>query len=139
MRPALFEVYHDPLANIAYRITAGAGVGYYVFDQTGLEWTLFVGPGYQYTRFANVETNESGYADTPAGVLNSKFKADITNRLTFIQNWQSILTDHASGQYTHHAITTLEFEIKQCPQTKANGDIPEKSDLYLNVGWGVRF
>ncbi len=153
VRPAALEVYHDPLANIAYRFTGGAGAGYYVFDQTGLEWTVFAGPGYQYTRFVNVEADERGYADTPAGLVNSKFKADITDRLTFIQNWQSIFTDRASGQYTHHAVTTLEFEVKrhmnldvslvwdylQYPQPKSNGDIPEKSDIYLNVGWGVRF
>jgi hypothetical protein len=153
VRPAQLEVYHDPLANIAYRFTGGVGAGYYVLDRTGLEWTVFAGPGYQYTRFANVEANEHGYADTPAGLVNSKFKADITDRLAFIQSWQSIFTDRASGQYTHHAVTTLEFEVKrhmnldvslvwdylQYPQPKSNGEIPEKNDLYLNVGWGVRF
>ena len=153
VRPALIEIYHDPLANIAYRLTGGAGAGYYVFDRTGLEWTLFAGPGYQYTKFANVETNQSDYAGTPAGVLNSKFKADITSRLTFTQSWQSIFTDRESGQYSHHAVTSLEFEIKrhmdldvslvwdylQSPQPKTDGSEPQKSDLYLTVGWGVRF
>ena len=153
VRPAQLEIYHDELANIAYRLTGNASAGYYIFDKTGLEWNISAGPGYQYTKFANVETNQSDHAATPAGVLNSYFKTDITSRLTFIQSWQSFITDRESGQYTHHTDTTLEFEIKRhlnldvsliwdyihSPQPKADGEMPQKSDLYLNVGWGVRF
>ena len=153
VRPVQLEYYQDPLANVAYRLTGGASAGYYVFDRTGLEWTVSAGPGYQYTRFSTVETNQSDTATTPAAVLNSKFKADITDRLTFIQSWQSIFTSPESGQYSHHAVSTLEFEIKrhlnldvslvwdylQIPQTKADGETPQKSDYYLNVGLGMRF
>ena len=153
VRPLQLELYRDELANIAYRVTASASAGYYIFDRTGLEWDVSAGPGYQYTQFANVETNQTDHAATPAGVFNSKFKADITDRLTFIQSWQSIVTERESGQYTHHSVSTLEFEIKrhmnldvslvwdylQRPQPKADGEIPQRSDLYLNVGWGVRF
>jgi hypothetical protein len=153
LRPLQLELYHDELANIAYRVTASASAGYYIFDRTGLEWDVSAGPGYQYTQFANVETNQSDHAATPAGVFSSKFKADITDRLTFLQSWQSYFISRESGQYTHHSVSTLEFEIKrhmnldvslvwdylQCPQPKADGEDPQKSDLYLNVGWGVRF
>jgi hypothetical protein len=111
------------------------------------------GPGYQLTRFENVEPGQSDTATTPAGVFNSNFKQDITQRLTFIQNWQSTFTDEKSGQYSHHAVTTLEFEIKrhlnldvsfiwdylQNPEAKSDGVIPQKSDYYLTVGFGVRF
>ena len=153
LRPLQLELYQDELANIAYRVTASASAGYYIFDQTGLEWDVSAGPGYQYTKFANVETNQADHAATPAGVFNSKFKADITDRLTFSQSWQSYVINRESGQYTHHSVSTLEFEIKrhlnldvslvwdylQCPQPKSDGEIPQKSDLYLNVGFGVRF
>ena len=153
VRPVQLEYYQDPLANIAYRLTGGVGAGYYIFDQTGLDWMVSAGPSYQYTRFSTVETNQSDTATTPAAVLNSRFKADITDRLTFIQTWQSTFTSPESGQYTHHAVTTLEFEIKrhlnldvslvwdylQIPQTKSDGQTPQKSDYYLNVGLGMRF
>lgn len=153
VRPAQFEYYHDPLANIDYRLTGGVGGGYYIFDRTGLEWTVAAGPSFQYTKFSTVETNQSESASTPAGLLQSNFKADITSRLTFIQQWQSIFTKQEAGQYTHHSVTTLEFEIKrhlnldvslvwdylQNPQTKADGVVPQKSDTYLTVGFGVRF
>ncbi len=153
LRPADFEYYHDPLANIDYRLTGGVGAGYYIFDRTGLEWRMAAGPSFQYTKFSTVETNQSQSAATPAGLLQSYFKADVTSRLTFIQQWQSIFTKQDAGQYTHHSVTTLEFEIKrhlnldvslvwdylQNPQTKSDGTVPQKSDTYLTVGLGVRF
>ncbi len=96
---------------------------------------------------------EPDTASTLAGVLESSFKYDLTSRLTFIQTLQSIVTKRDAGQYTHHAVTTVEFEIKrhlnldvsfiwdylQNPQTRDGGSIPEKSDYYLTVGLGVRF
>jgi hypothetical protein len=153
VRPVQLECYHDPLANVSYRLTGGVGAGYYVFDRTGLEWFLSAGPSYQYTKFETVEPGQADTATTPAGVLSSNFKADITRRLTFIQTWQSTFTSKEAGEYTHHAVTTLEFEIKrhlnldvsfvwdylQNPQPKSDGAIPEKSDTYLTVGLGVRF
>jgi hypothetical protein len=153
VRPVQFEYYHDSLANISYRLTEGVAVGYYIFDRTGLKWIVSAGPAYQYTRFDTVETNQADTVTSPAGVLNSNFKMDITDRLTVIQTWQGTFSSEESGQYTHHAVTTLEFEIKrhlnldvsfiwdylQNPQPKSDGTIPQKSDTYLTVGLGVRF
>ena len=153
VRPVQLECYHDPLANISYRLTGDAGAGYYIFDRTGLEWSLSAGPGYQYTKFDTVEPGRAGTASTPAEVISSNFKMDLTERLTFIQTWQSTFTSEEAGQYTHHSVTTLEFEVKrhinldvsfiwdylQNPQQKSDGTIPQKSDTYLTVGLGVRF
>jgi hypothetical protein len=153
VRPVQLEYYQDTLANISYRLTGGVGAGYYIFDHDGLEWTASAGPGYQYTRFENVESGQADTATTPAAVLDSNFKADITQRLTFIQTWQSIFTDKEAGQYTHHSVSTLEFEIKrhlnldvsfiwdylQNPQARSDGIVPQNSDYYLTVGFGVRF
>jgi hypothetical protein len=111
------------------------------------------GPSYQYTRFSTVESGQSDNAATPALLLESKFKADITGRLTFIQSWQSTFMKRESGQYTHHTVTTLEFEIKrhlnldvsmvwdylQNPQVRSDGSLSQKSDLFMTVGLGVRF
>ncbi len=153
VRPVQLEYYQDTLATISYRLTGGVAAGYYLCDRDGLEWQVSAGPSYQYTRFENVEPGQSDTVTTPAAVLNSNFKGDITRRLTFIQTWQSTFTDEKSGQYTHHAVSTLEFEIKrhlnldvsfiwdylQNPEARADGIVPQKSDYYLTVGFGVRF
>src|SRR5450432_2831200 len=98
VRPVQLEYYHDSLANISYRITAGVGAGYYIFDRTGLEWTVSAGPSYQYTRFETVETNQADSATTPAAVLNSNFKADLTQRLTFFLFRDTATTEKDAGQ-----------------------------------------
>jgi hypothetical protein len=153
VRPIQLEYYQDSLANISYRLSGGVGAGYYIFDRDALKWTISAGPSYQYTKFETVELGQSDAATTPAAVFNSNFKADITQRLTFIQSWQSIFTEHDAGEYSHHAVSTLEFEIKrhlnldvsfiwdylQNPQARSDGSIPQKSDYYLTVGFGVRF
>jgi len=153
IRPVQLEYYHDSLANISYRITAGVGAGYYIFDRNELEWIVSAGPSYQYTKFSTVETNQSDHASAAAALLNSNFKYDLTRRLTLKQSWQSTFTKKESGQYTHHTVSTLEFEIKrhlnldvsfiwdylQNPQPRSDGDIPQNSDFYLTVGFGVRF
>ena len=115
---------------------------------------MSAGPSYQYTRFENVEPGQSDNASTPAGVLNSYFKADVTSRLTFIQSWASTFTEREAGAYTHLAVSTLEFEIKRhlnldvsfitglsfrILAARADGVVPQKSDYYLTVGFGVRF
>ncbi len=152
-RAVQFEYYRDPLANIAYRLTGGVGVGYYIYDRDDLEWTVAAGPSYQYTKFSNVEPGASDTTGTPAAVLQSRYKIDFTKRLSFIQTLESTFTDPESGRYSHHAVTTLEYEIKRHlnldisfiwdylanPQPKSDGVIPYKSDFYTTVSLGLRF
>jgi putative salt-induced outer membrane protein YdiY len=152
-RPLQFEWYRDQLANISRRVTAGLGVGYYIFDRPGLEWQVSGGPSYQYTKFETVEEGRADRTETPAGVLQSTFKADITDRLKFIQTFGATLTGQEAGLYTHHAVSTLEFEIKrhldlnvsfvwdylQDPKPEATGIVPQRSDYRLIVGAGVKF
>ena len=153
IRAGQLGYYYDPLANISLRGTAMVGGGYYIFDRSGLTWNVAAGPAYQYTRFETVETNQSDTVTTPAAVLQTYFKTDITERLTFSERLQTIFTEQQAGQYTHHAVSTLEFKVKRHvdldvsfvwdylrdPKAESNGDIPEKSDYYLTVGLGLRF
>jgi len=153
VRPLQAEYYRDQLANISHRGTVGVGVGYYIFDQDDLEWKVAAGPGYQYTRFATVGPNESNHASTAAAMFQTRFKADITKRLTFIQDFTGTLTGEEAGLYSHHLVSTVEFEIKrhldldvsfvwdyiQNPQAEADRTVPQHSDLRFTLGLGVRF
>ena len=153
LRPVQAEYYRDQLANIDYRITAGLGIGYYLFDTDEVEWKIAAGPGYQYTRFVTVALGEEETAATPAAIVQTKFKADITSRLTWIETFSATISSEQAGLYSHHFVSTLEFEIKklldldlsfvwdylQNPQTEANGTVPEHNDLRLTLGIGVKF
>jgi putative salt-induced outer membrane protein YdiY len=147
------EFYRDRLANISSQGTVAVGAGYYIFDRDGLEWKVSGGPGYQYTRYFTVEEGQSDTTSTLAGVLQTSFKTDITRKLKFSQTLNLFLTKKEAGLYSHHSVSTLEFEIKrhldlnvsfvwdylQNPQTESDGFIPEQSDLRINVGVGVKF
>jgi uncharacterized protein DUF481 len=153
LRPIQAEYYRDPLANINYRVTGGVGGGYYLLDRDDVEWKVAAGPGYQYTRFVTVAPGEEDSAATPAGIVQTRFKADLTSRLTWIETFDATLASEQAGLYSHHFISTIEFEIKrfldldlsfvwdylQNPQTEANGGVPEHSDLRLTLGVGVKF
>lgn len=153
VRPLQFDFYSDPLANIKYRTTIGAGVGYYIFNRDRLKWLVAGGPGYQHTRFETVQAGQAADASTLAGVLQTNFKIDITSRIKFLQTFSSTFTDLESGRYSHHSVTTLEFEIKhhldlnisfvwdylQNPKTESDGRVPLRSDTRLTVGLGAKF
>lgn len=153
VRPAYLEYYRDVLANIAHKGTVGVGLGYYIFDRDGLEWVVAGGPGYQRAQFLTVEPGQPDTASTMAGVLQTRFKVDLTRRLKFIETIGMTLTSKEAGLYSHHAVSTLDFEIKrhldlnisfvwdylQNPQTDSSGNVPQRSDFRLNVGVGVRF
>jgi hypothetical protein len=152
-RPVQAEYYRDSQANIASRLTAGVALGYYIFDRDDLEWSVSAGPSYQYTKFANVEAGQADSSGTPAAALQSRYKVDVTSRLTFLQTTDATFTNAESGKYTHHAVTTLEYEIKrhlnldisfiwdyiENPQPKADGVLPYRSDYYTTISVGLKF
>jgi len=153
VRPVQLEYYRDPLANIEHRGTAGVAAGYYIFDHDTLEWMVSAGPAYQYSQFSTVEADRADTVSTLAGVFQSRFKTDITDRLKFIQTFSANLMNPEAGLYSHHAVSTLEFEIKrhlnldlsfvwdylQKPQPRDDGEVPQHGDFHLNLGVGVRF
>jgi hypothetical protein len=153
LRPIQAEYYRDQLANINYRITGGVAVGYYLYDRDDLYWVVAAGPSYQYTRFETAAPGEPDSASTPAGTIQTRFKADITSRWTFEQTFSATLTSQTAGLYTHHAVSTLEFEIKryldldlsfvwdylQSPPAESSGVVPQRNDFRLTIGVGARF
>jgi hypothetical protein len=80
--------------------------------------------------------------------MQSTFKADITHRIKFIQTFGATLTSQDAGLYAHHAVSTLEFEIKRHldlnvsfiwdylkdPKTDSSGVVPQHSHYRLIVG-----
>jgi hypothetical protein len=129
------------------------GVGYYIVDREGLEWLVAGGPGYQRTQFDTVEPGQADTTSTPAVVMQTSFKVGLARRLKFTETINFFLTEEDAGLYTHHAVSTLEFEIKrhlnldvsfvwdylQNPQTESSGAVPVHSDFRLNLGVGVKF
>jgi len=153
LRPVSSELYRDPIINIKYRGTVGVGAGYYIFNEDRLQWLVAGGPAYQYTEFETVESGRPTDSSTPAVIFDTSFRYDLNRRLKLLQSFGVIVTKEASGLYTHHSVTGVEFEIRHHldlnvslvwdyllkPQPEASGLVPQQTDLYLVVGLGVKF
>lgn len=151
VRPVSLSYYRDPFSNISFQMTVGAGVGYKAIDSKDLEWELYAGPAYQYTRFSNVESGQSQEAQSPAAVLGSDFDYTIVEDLDYKLSYQATFSNQASGLYTHHIVTSLEYKITsifdifvmlqwdhiQKPSVKSDGTTPDPDDVTLSMGLGV--
>lgn len=153
VRPVQLEWYQDQLANLASQTTAGLAAGYYFFDRDDLEWKVSAGPSYLHTRFSSVEAGHPDTTSNLAGVMQTTFKADLTSRITFDQTFSSSFTNAEAGGYSHHSVSTLEFEIKRklnldlslvwdylkIPQTQSDGTVPKHSDFRFVTSLGIEY
>jgi putative salt-induced outer membrane protein YdiY len=153
IRAIFAEYYRDPFQNIKGRGTVGAGIGYHIIDTSRTNWDVTAGPAYQYTEFVSVEAGEDSSVSTPVFAAGTDFDIELTNKIDFIIHYSFNVVDEESGQYTHHAITSLETEITDIldfdisfvwdrtekPTPRADGTVPEKDDYQLIFWVGVDF
>ncbi|MGN6554551.1 MAG: DUF481 domain-containing protein [Verrucomicrobiota bacterium] len=148
-----FEYYRDPLQNLSHRITVGAGVGYDLVKTPRTEWNVTVSPSWQRDWFESVPATENASPDSVALVLSTRFDVELTQRLDLLLEYRGQLSRKETGNDTHHAVTTLEFEIHKrlkldlsfvwgrisSPQTESGGDTPTPDDFRLITSLGVDF
>ena len=151
--PVYGEWYRDPFANIAQRWTLGMGFGYDVIKNQKITWDLNGGLAYQTTTFESVEAGEKDSADTPALVIGTLYDYELAKWMDFLFNYTFQIVNSGSGTYTHHLVTSLEFELTrtldfdisiiwdrtQNPQPEADGVVPKQDDLRLVFFLGVDF
>jgi len=152
MRLPDVEYYRDPLQNLEHRLTIGGGVGYDLVKTPRTEWNLTLGPAWQRNWFASVPDGESPIADSGTLVISMHFDSELTRQLDFIFDYRGQATGKRTGDTTHHAVTTLEFEIRHrlkldlsfvwdhitSPQTESGGATPTPDDFRLitSIGFG---
>lgn len=147
------EYVRDPFQNLDHRLTLGAGLGYDLVKTPRTEWNVTLSPSYQRNWFDSVETGDRTTADSAALVLSTRFDTELTQRLDFIFEYRGQLSRKETGNDTHHAMTTLEFEIHKRlkldlslvwdrtsnPQTEAGGGTPTPDDFRLITSLGIDF
>lgn len=147
------EYYRDPLQNLEHRLTLGAGVGYDLIKTPRTEWNVTISPSWQRNWFGSAPPGESTAVSAAALVLSTRFDTELTQRLDFIFEYRGQLTRKETGNDTHHAVTTLEFEIHKrlkldlsfvwdrisSPQTESGGATPTPDDFRLITSLGVDF
>jgi hypothetical protein len=148
-----FEYYRDPFQNLAYRVTAGGGLGYDIVDRPSLNWNISTGPAYQHAAFDSVQPGEQTSKDAASLTFGTRFDWDITRRTDLILEYRGQYTSRAVGETLHHAVGTLSIELTKrfdldvslvwdrISQPKVGDDDvgPKPDDFRLIVGVGMDF
>ncbi len=151
--PIAIEWYRDPIQNLDSRSTAGAALGYQIFDTRRTDWEVSTGLAYQETEWVSVEAGEDASQSAAAFVGSTTFEQEWTKGIDFKFKYTFYLTQEDAGRYIHHALVsletewtdTLDFDVTlywdrtQLPQAEPDGTVPEQDDLRLVIGLGIEF
>ena len=146
--PLVAEIYHDPFQNIARRVYAGAGLGYWLIKNIYTEWDISGGPAYQSTMFDSVQPGQSTEKNTLTLVLSTRFNSRLNSRVDLEGFYIATLGDSSIGNYTHHSMFTVKTELydefyldvsfawdrTRRPVENADGVVPEQDDFKILVG-----
>ena len=147
------EYFRDPLQNLSHRLTVGSGVGYDLISTPRTEWSVTAGPAWQDNWFKSVETGETSNASSMAMVLSTRFDIELTARIDYIFEYRCQITSAEDGNNTHHAISTLEFDIHKRlkldlslvwdrianPKAESSGITPTPDDFRLITSLTVEY
>lgn len=153
VKPVIVEWYRDPIQNLDSRTTAGAGLGYQIFDTRRTEWQVSGGLSGQQTQWVGVEAGEEAEQTAAAFVGSTSFEQEWTRDIDFKFDYTFYLTQEDAGRYIHHALMsietewtdTLDFDVSlywdrtQIPQAERDGTVPDQDDLRMVVSLGIEF
>lgn len=153
VKPVVVEWYRDPIQNLESRSTAGAELGYWVFDTRRTEWQVSAGLAWQQTRWVGVEAGEEAEQTAGAFVGSTAFEQEWTRGIDFKLDYTFYLTQEDAGRYIHHAAMsietewtdTLDFDVSlywdrtEVPQAERDGTVPEQDDLRMVIALGIEF
>ena len=149
---ASYEYYSDKFQNIDYRNTIGAGVGYFVFRKSKVDWSFGAGGAYQVTQFLSVEEGEDMSQKSGSVIPSTNLDWDITKDISWKFEFSSKLGIPDIKTSTHHAssdisvdfykdIFELTFSIVwdrvDNPQPYSDGTVPAKDDVKMVFGFGI--
>ncbi len=148
--PIFSEFFRDPFQNIEQRINIGVGIGYSLINTNESEWNITGGPSYQETSFVSVQSGADPVDSTLTLVLGTKFDTEL-NSIVDLEGLYSVsLGDEETGNYTHHAVFTIETELTdeldfdvsavwdhvRSPVADENNITPNQDDFRIMVGLG---
>jgi hypothetical protein len=151
--PVFAEWYRDPFQNIANKYTLAVAAGYDIIDTSKIDWTVSGGPGYTHTQFDDVAEGSPDDDSAAAFIFGTTYDHEISKKLDFLFDYRATLTNETSGEYLHHLLTSLEFELTrildfditwvwdriQNPRADSDGTFPEQDDYRLSFMLGLDF
>ncbi len=147
------EYYRDPFSNIDGQYSIATGVGYDVFHTPKTEWSLGPGIGYQKQEFVSVEAGEDDSSSSPFFMFGTRFDHEVSGNLDFLYDYSLRWLNSDNGQYTHHMLTQLSFDLfkdldldisliwdrVEKPQANEDGTTPEQDDYQIVVSLAYEF
>lgn len=147
-----YEYYSDKFQNIDYRNTIGAGVGYFLFRQSKIDWSVGIGGGYQVTQFLSVEEGEDIKQKSGSVIPTMSFDWDITKDIEWELEYSSSLGVPDIKTSTHHAASNLSIDFYKDifeltfsivwdrvdnPKAFEDSTVPKKDDIKMVFGFGI--
>ena len=140
---------NDKFQNLNLRIAPSSGLGLWVFDRSGLEWSVELATGLQYTRFISVPLLQNPEATDAVVRFGTEFKWDIVQNLEFKARHDTLLVPTELGLTSLFTRVALKYEITWLlkletavvhnrvfePVPAANGQVPKPDDLQFIVGF----
>lgn len=153
IRPIQVAYYSDPFQNIETRVNYTAAVGYYLIDSNRTDWDIYLGPGYQLTKYDTVQAGEDRHKETPVTALGTLFSIDISDDIEFEARYRALIMDSEFGGSSHHLdlglsidlLASLDldvnyiFDYTEDPIPNQEGLVPERRDSELVVGVSLEF
>lgn len=154
IRFAQAEYYFNPFQNIALEFSVGPGVGLQFYRESKLKWDLVAGPAYEFTSFESVEAGEPDNSTTAAGRLSTTIATKPFKDFKLGGTYQVAFTNERSGLVTSHLVGTASYKLVnsvfalrvsaiwdriQSPTANENGEVPERDDFQLVLGFGVDY
>lgn len=152
-RVVQLEFYEDRFQNIEQRWTPGTGVGYSIFDDGDLQWSVTASGAYQYTVFRDTQAGEPKTRDDAVVGLATEFEKDLTSDIEFALNYAITVPVADTHGTIHHLRVSFETEVSRyfdfdvsfywdrvgSPEPDGNGVRPEPDDYRVVVGISADF
>ncbi|VGO12469.1 hypothetical protein PDESU_01022 [Pontiella desulfatans] len=140
------EFYRDKFSNIDQQYSVHTGVGYYLFHNPKLEWSVGAGAGYQRTEYISVEAGGDEASESPYFEAGTMFDYELNSNIDYLLDYSCRVLNESNGTYTHHLVTTLSMDLigddldldvslvwdrVEEPTADSSGRTPEQDDYQL--------
>ena len=147
------EVTYDKFQNLALRVRAGSGAGLRVIREINTHWVIEATVTGSYTEYRRVEQGEEKTENGVELRLATRFWTEVLNDdLKLDVTLESFLGLRDIENTTHRVQATLSYEImsnftinltaifdrNESPQTRDDGTRPDRNDLQLSFGLGLK-
>lgn len=151
--PLALELFRDPFQNIDLRVLPAAGVGYALTDTNSLEWDVFGGLGYRYTRFSSTGADEPDSESLANLLVGTSVESDLTKKLELTFDYSAQIGIENVRDTNQNATLVFSFDVWKdldfdltfvwnrvgLPAPDEDGNIPDQDDFRLSVGLGWEF